>query len=548
MSRITRCFAVGVALLGFGATVAAAPSDAINPASVPASVPAVTGANKCELLSTPNLSGADGKLIDFASIPEAPSHLTSAKIVDAAGDIPAYCHAVGYVSPNVGIELRLPLTTWNGKFAMVGCGGKCGSIQAPGCEVALIKGYACIMSDMGHRSSQIDAEWAYNNLQALVDFGFRSTHVAALAGKFITRVFYGQEPRLSYFLGCSTGGRQGLMEAQRFPYDFNGILAGAPPMNQTGDGMGIMWSILAAENADGTPLLKSADLALVTMAVLQQCDMDDGVQDGVVGDPRSCKFDPRKLICKAGQTGDCLQAAQAEAMRKIYAGPHDSKGRRLYYGVLPGSEPIWIGSLQRDDGQISHYKAYMTSNFRFMNFWPDAGPSWTISQFDWNEDPKRLDLKEVLFNVQNPDLRRFKAAGGKLLSFHGWNDHIVQPEATVDYYETVERTMGGRAQTQDFYRLFMASGVNHCQSGSGAYAVDWLGALEDWVEKGKAPDRILAVRPKDPKGGLYPRFHTPAPGVMENAIYSRPLFPYPSRAVYSGKGDPTKAESFKEVK
>ena len=546
MNRTLRCLAAGVVLLGLGTPASAV--ETANPASVPSSVPAVTGANQCELLSTPNLASADGKPIDFATIPDAPTRLTSAKIVAAAGDVPAYCHAVGYVSPNVGIEMRLPLSNWNGKFAMVGCGGMCGGIQAPGCDVPLIKGYACIMTDMGHRGTQIDAEWASNNLQAEVDFGFRATHVSALAGKYITRVFYGQDPRLSYFLGCSTGGRQGLMEAQKFPYDFNGILAGSPPMNEIGDGLDILWTIQAAENADGTPLLKSTDLALVTKAVLKQCDMDDGVQDGVVGDPQNCKFDPRTLICKAGQSKDCLNTAQAEALRKIYAGPMSSKGQRWYYGILPGSEPVWIGSLQRDDGKISHYKAFMKTFFRFMAFSPDAGPSWKTSQLNWDEDPKRMDTMEALFNVQNPDLRRFKAAGGKLLSFHGWNDHIVQPQATADYYDTVERTMGGRAQTQAFYRLFMASGVNHCQSGSGAYAVDWMGALEDWVEKGKAPDRIVAVRPKDPNGGLYPRFFTPAPGVMENAIYSRPLFPYPSRAVYSGKGDPNKADSFKEVK
>ena len=555
MRETSRLALVRIALFGLSGLCAnafAQPKDGTNPPNVPATVPSVTGANPCERLATPNLADADGKSIDFARIADAPTHVMSAKIVDAANDVPAFCHVIGYVSPSVGIELRLPMTAWNGKFAEVGCGGMCGGIQAPGCESALIKGYACVMSDMGHRGTQIDAAWGYNNLQAKIDFGYRATHVAALAGKFITRVFYGQDPRLSYFIGCSTGGRQGLISAQRFPYDFDAILAGAPPMNEIGDGLDILWSVKAAANADGTPLMKSTDLALVTKAVLKQCDMDDGVLDGVVGDPRRCAFDPRKLICKAGEKTDqpasCLQPAQAEALRKIYAGPHDAKGRRWYYGIMPGSEPVWVGSLQRDDGQVSHYQAFMTSMFRFLNFMPDAGPLWTPAQFNWEEDPKRLDLVEALFNAQNPDLRRFKAAGGKLLLFHGWNDHIVQPEATVDYYETVERTMGGRAQTQDFFRLFMAPGVNHCQSGTGAYAVDWLGALEDWVEKGRAPDRILAVRPKELAGGLYPRFFTPVPGVMDNAIFSRPLFPYPVRAIYSGAGDPSRADSFKEAR
>lgn len=534
---------IGLLLVAFVQTAHAAD----NPTSVPASVPAIVGSNPCERMSTPNLTDANGAFVDFARIPDAPSHVTSAKIVDTHDDVPTYCLLTGYVSSTIGFELRLPLAQWNGKFSMVGCGGMCGGIQEPGCDVALIKGYACIMTDMGHRGTQIDAEWAYNNVQGEIDFGYRATHVTTLAGKYITRVFYGQPSRLSYFIGCSTGGRQGLVEAQRFPDDYDGILAGSPPMNEMGDGLDILWSIQAAENADGSPLLKAADLNLVTKTVIAQCDLDDGVADGVVGDPRRCRFDPASLLCKAGHASECLQPKQVDALRRIYAGPHDSKGRRWYYGVMPGSEPVWIGSLQRDDGQKSHYKTFMTSQFRFLGFWPDAGPSWTLDQFDWDEDPKRLGMTETLYNAQNPDLRTFKARGGKMISFHGWNDHIVQPEATADYYETVERTMGGRKQTQDFYRLFMVPGLNHCQSGSGAYAVDWFGALEAWVEKNTAPDRIVSVRPVDPKGGLYPRFFTPSPGVMDHAIYSRPLFPYPTRAVYSGRGDPTQQGSFKEA-
>ena len=531
-------------LLWLIALSAGAPVLAANPPSVAATVPAVTGASPCERLATPNLRDVAGSPVDFARIPEAPTHLTAAKIVAAAGGVPTYCLATGYVSPQVGIQLRLPLAGWNGKFTMTGCGGMCGGIQEPGCDVPLIKGYACIMSDMGHRGTQIDAEWAYNDLPAEIDFGYRATHVAAVAGKYITDIFYGRAPTIAYFLGCSTGGRQGLVSAQRFPEDFNGILAGSPPMNETRDGLDILWSVRAAQDAAGRPLLLSADLNLVTAAVIAQCDMDDGVKDGVVGDPRRCRFDPRSLVCKPGQAGGCLSAEKAHAVAEIYAGPHDSKGRRWYWGVLPGSEPSWIGSLQRDDGQTSHYQAFMTSMFRFLDFWPDAGPDWTVAKFDWDKDPNRLLTMEALMNAQNPDLRAFKAAGGKLIAFHGWNDHIVQPEATVDYYETVERTMGGRAATQAFFRLFMASGVNHCQAGTGAHAVDWFGALEDWVERGKAPDRIIAVKPKDPEGGNYPRFFTPAPGVMSDPVYSRPLFPYPLRAVYAGKGDPNLAASF----
>lgn len=539
MRRMT--LLLGAVLMAFGMTQ---PALTANPKSVADTVPAITATDSCARLATPNLRDAQGKLVDFSRIQDAPTHIVSATVVAAAGDVPAYCLAKGYVSPQVGIELRMPVAGWNGKFAMVGCGGMCGGVQEPGCDVPLIKGYSCIMSDMGHRGTQIDAEWAYNNLQGEVDFGYRASHVATLAGKAITRVYYGKMPGYSYFLGCSTGGRQALVEAQRFPYDYDGILSGSPPLNEIADGLDILWSVQKAMRADHSPLLTGASLELVNRAAVAACDMDDGVKDGVIGNPPMCRFDPRKLVCKAGQKGGCLSAEQAHAVQEIYDGPHDSKGRNWYFGVYPGSELNWIGSLQRDDGQISHYEAFMTSMNRFLNYMPDAGPNWTIANYDWDVDPKRTGLMETLMNAQNPDLRAFKAQGGKLIGFHGWNDHIVQPGANVDYYQTVERTMGGRDQTQDFYRLFMMPGLNHCQGGVGAYAVDWLGALEDWVERGKAPDRLLAVKPVDPKGGLYPRAFTPAPGVMENAIFSRPLFPFPLRAVYDGKGDPNSADSF----
>ena len=497
----------------------------------------------CSRLVATGLTDGAGMPVDFAAIPEAPTRLTSAKLVDAAADVPAFCHVIGYVAPTIGIDLRLPVANWNGKFAMIGCGGMCGAVPEQGCEVALIKGYACIQTDMGHRSTQTDAEWAYNNLQGEVDFGFRATHVVAVAGKFVTEVYYRKSPALSYFLGCSTGGRQGFVEAQKFPFDFNGILAGAPPLNEMGDGLDIIWTMQHTSRADGTPLLTKADLALVTAAALKLCDTDDGVRDGVISLPTRCAFDPRSMICKPGATG-CLSAEQAAALAEIYRGPHDSKGMNWYHGLNPGSEPIWAGNLQRDDGSAPTYIKFMTSQFRFLAFSPDKGPGFTLDRIDWDKDPQRTLLNEALMNAQNPDLRRFKAAGGKLLSYHGWNDHTVQPGASTDYYETVERTMGGRKATQDFYRLFMVPGMDHCQTGSGATAIDFLTAIENWVEHGQAPERIIAAKPRDPKDGVYPRGMSPAPAIFDTAIFTRPLVPYPLHAVWTGRGDANDAKNF----
>ena len=484
--------------------------------------------------------------LDFAGTQDAPTELSMTKMVEATADSPAYCNAIGYVTPNIGFELHLPLANWNGKFAEVGCGGMCGSIQVIACDAAVAKGYSCIFTDMGHKSTPHDSGWAYNNLQAAVDFGYRATHVGALAGKAITEAYYSKAPNRSYYMGCSTGGRQGYVEAQRFPLDFDGILAGAPPLSETGDGLGILWGVMATLGQDGKPIIGPDEMKLVNDAVVAQCDMNDGVKDGVVSDPRSCKFDPGTIMCKSGQHGSCLTSAQAETFRKFYSGPHDSKGKQIYPGFMPGAELTMKNTYVADDRGQSYLGRWMQDMLRYMDLMPAPGPSWTPAKMDWDKDPPRLAMMEALYNAQNPDLEAFKAAGGKFLAYHGWNDAYVQPMATVNYYEKLERTMGGRSQTQDFFRLFMVPGTDHCQGGSGPFAVDWLGALEAWVEQGKAPDRLIGVHPSDPTAGLrtYNHGYTPPADIMRNPAFTRPLFPYPMKAKYRGTGDPNDADSF----
>jgi feruloyl esterase len=277
---------------------------------------------------------------DFAAIPDAATQVTAARLVPGSARQPAHCEVQAYVAPNIGFELRLPARDWNGKFAHVGCGGFCGGIFPTGCDAVLGRGYACVASDMGHKSTGLDAKWAYDNLQAEVDFAYRATHVVTLAGKAITARFFGQGPQRAYFLGCSTGGRQGMVEAQRFPWDYDGIVSGAPVINETGDGMALLWNVLSLHDRDGKPRLSGADLERVHAAAVARCDRDDGVEDGLIGDPRRCAFDPAELVCAAGASGDCLSTAQADAVRKVYTGPVDSKGRRLYTGgALPAAAP-----------------------------------------------------------------------------------------------------------------------------------------------------------------------------------------------------------------
>ena len=339
---------------------------------------------------------------DFSGIEDAPTQIIGTKLVGADGKDPAYCRVQGYVAPQVGFELRLPVSNWNGKFLEVGSGGWGGSISFLFlCDGPLRKGYACIASDMGHKSGMGQAEWAANNLQAQADFGYRATHVAAQAGKAIVGSYYAKAPSKSMMLGCSTGGYQGMVETQRFPWDFDGVVAMAPDIEDEADlGMRIIWHMRNFLGKDGKPVLNPSELQLLHNAALAQCDMTDGVKDGIVGDPVGCQFDPPVLTCKTGQTSGCLSQQQVEATKKIYSGPMTSKGERISTrGVFPGSELEWTG----------YDSSWATELFKYALFSPTPWPGWKITDFDFDHDYKRLGAG-ALYNDSNPDLRKFKGA------------------------------------------------------------------------------------------------------------------------------------------
>ncbi len=474
---------------------------------------------------------------------DAPTKINSAKLVNASGMLPAFCQVQATVKPDVGVEVRLPSSNWNGKFFLYGRGGYCRTIAMDDCDAPLQRGYACLITDQGHKSTDQDDVWMHDNLQAQVDCGFRGTHVAAQAGKAITKHFYRQPPRHSYFMGCSTGGRMGMLEAQRFPYDFDGIIAGAAPINKSGDGLALMWNVLATLGKDGRSIFSVADIQLLSRSVMARCDADDGLKDGIISMPLACRFDPSALQCKAAKSPDCFTADQVAALRKIYAGPVNSKGERLYDGsVLPGSELNWIGSYIARDGGTSGVNTSVTNIFRFMNE-PERGPDWKITQFNWDEDYKYGGMLEAYNSASNPDLRSFKAAGGKLLVFHGFADEAIMPQNMMNFYELVERTMGGRAQTQDFFRLFMVPGLNHCAGGVGATVIDYLSALEAWVEQGKAPNVLIGSHVKAPDRRLV-QSQIPDPA---SVAFTRPIYPYPLEVKYKGSGDPNDAANFRAV-
>jgi len=408
----------------------------------------------------------------------------------------------------------------------------------------------------------MDTLWAANNLSAQIDFGYRATHVAAVAGKAIAESYYRKSPSRSYFIGCSTGGYQGVTEAQRYPWDFDGILAGAPDIDETAASLRAIWIARVFLDENGKPRLNHNELQLVHNAALARCDMDDGVKDGIISNPLACQFDPSELVCGAPQTKDCLTPELAEIVRKLYAGPMTSSGERTSTGgYLPGSELVW-------DQIWPANSTEQAFKYGMAGFYTRA--QWKYTDFDFDHDYQRLGVTPWYDN-DNPDLRKFKRAGGKLIIYHGAADTVDLPGAVTDYYEAVERTMGGRKATQEFFRLFVVPGMNHCIGGQGAYLVDWFSYLEAWVEQGKPPDVLMSVHVSDDYLAAQP---LPAdlripPGVtltreerasiaasrltfpLDPAIpisFTRPLYPYPLYAKYKGTGNPNAAVNFAAAK
>jgi len=481
------------------------------------------------------------KGVDFTTVQDAPTQVIATRTVAAAGEVPAHCRVEGYVAPNVGFVLRLPVRQdWNGKFAHMAPGGYGGSLEimTPWCDDALRRGYACITQNTGHVGATYDATWAYNNLQAEFDYGIRAANVATLAGKAITQRFYDAPPEYSYFMGCSGGGKQALVQAQRYPWNFDGVIA-VEPSNPTITGVVQLWNALATHDPEGRPLFSAADFQLLHDAAVRRCDADDGLADGIIGEPLRCAVDPEALACKSGQASGCLTAVQVEAARKVYGGPVTSTGRKLYFPATPGGEK---GSYFTGGDTGINYK---TTYWQFMGFTPDPGPSWKPTDFDFDHDWKRTYMMDaILIGSDNPDLRKLRAEGHKLMIIQGWEDSgLPGPRVTSDYYEMVERVMGGRAETQKSVRLFMIPGRSHCAGGVGAAAIDMLSHMEAWVERGRAPDMLLGAHVEGSNLADFVRL----PKDLDSARFTRPHFPYPLRARYKGAGDPNDYRSFEAV-
>jgi hypothetical protein len=477
--------------------------------------------------------------IDFSHLQDAPTRIV-AKAIQSEPTLPAHCEVEGYVSTNIRILMWLPVD-WNGKFIEEGCGGTCGTLNhMVFCKEPLRRGYACIVTDMGHSNNIGAYLWAYNNLQGQVDFAFRATHVTALAGKAILKAYYGRAESKAYHVGCSTGGYQGLVAAQRFPWDFDGIVAGAPAQDYSDTYLRMIWSIGSLRDEEKTPIFDRESISLLHKGVVAKCDMNDGVKDGLIGNPNICKFDPGELSCKRGQNGGCLSQKQVDAARKLYAPPTTSYGQKLGQVAMPKGAELSVLGIYNFETQLPKYLAEW---FRYIGFSPAAGPDWKIEDFDFDRDYKRFGVFDSILGATNPDLRKFRDRGGKLILDHGWSDGGASPDASIDYYETVEKIIGDRVKTQDFFRLFMLPGVDHCGGGEGAWEVDYLSYLDDWVSRGRAPDMIIAANPKQAADPDKPRF----PLKPADVNFTRPVFPYPLQAHYKGFGNPNDASNFEPV-
>ena len=477
----------------------------------------VAEAATCESLQT--LSLPDTTILSAALVPAGPFTPPSAAAGQAPKPIPlpAACRVVGRVTPAVNFEVWMPASNWNGKFQAVGGGGFAGIIGYGPMAAALNRGYATASTDTGH--STPGGSWALGHPELVTDFAYRAIHEMTVKAKTIVQAFYGNGPRLSYFVGCSTGGRQGLMEAQRFPSDYDGVVAGAPANFWTHLMAATLW-LASATLTDQAMHIPTGKLAALNKAALAACDARDGVADGLIEDPQRCRFDPGTLQCSGADTETCLTAPQVEAARKIYAPTVNPRTKQeIFPGMAPGSELTWTalaGGPQPFSIPVDFYKYFVRSD-----------PNWDWKTIDFDKDVVAIDEKFAqLMNATDPNLRAFKSRGGKLIVYHGWNDQLIPPLNSINYYNSVSKTMGAK-ETDDFARLFMAPGMLHCGGGVGPSTFDALGALEHWVEHATKPAHIIASHSTN--------------GVVDR---TRPLCPYPQVATYKGSGSIDEAASF----
>ena len=484
---------------------------------LPALAAAVTPCDSLVATALPKGAITLAVRIDAGAFPAPPGRGPNAGAAYKA--LPAFCRVAATLQPSsdsaIKIELWMPESGWNGKLQSVGNGAWAGTISYPAMATALAAGYAAASTDTGHEGN--NANFIIGHPEKVTDFAFRAVHEMTLASKALISAYYGNPAKYSYWNGCSTGGRQAMAEAQRFPNDYDGIVAGAPAQYVTHlQGMQVWTSVISHKSEKG--YIPPEKYATIHKAVLEQCDALDGVKDGVLENPRACKFDPKVLLCKGADGPECLTGQQLYVAQQIYAGP-PSSGAPLFPGLEFGSEMGWasLAGPKTMDLALDTYRLLLFQD-----------PSWNYQTFDAERDIAKADRTiGGQMNSIDHNLQPLFSHGGKLLQYHGWADPGIAPGSSVNYYNSVLEKMGGKAKVDNSYRLFMVPGMGHCGGGDGPNTFDMVSALDQWVTGGKAPDRIVASK------------------VVNGAtVRTRPLCPYPQVATYKGSGSTDDAANF----
>ena len=461
--------------------------------------------------------------------------------------LPAFCRVLVEDKPSadsdIKIEVWLPTSGWNGKLRGQGNGGFAGEIDYRAMGLAVMQGYTTAGTDTGHAASGTSATWAIGHPEKIIDFAYRAIHEMTVIGETTTKAFYGEPAKHTYFASCSNGGRQGLMEAQRYPEDYDGILAGAPANYWTHLLASALWDAQATTN-DPASYIPSSKVPAIAHGVEAACDAKDSVKDGIVNDPRKCEFDPATLACKGGDANSCLTAQQVTALKKLYEGARDSKGKPIFPGFVLGGEegqggwPLWITGPEPGKALLFMFAYGYFADMIYGN------ADWDYKKANLEEAVAASDTKFAnVLNAMQADMKAFQVRGGKLIIYHGWSDAGISPLNSINYYDSVVAKMG-KEDASSFLRLYMVPGMQHCAGGPGPDDFGEFGisqisdpqhniylALQEWVEKGTPPPTVVASKHE----GI---------GPMGKVTMTRPLCPYPQAAKYKGSGDTNDAANF----
>ena len=499
--------------------------------------PAENTALRCSALTALDLPAT--RISAATLVPAGPFNAPgSAPGTETAFELPAFCRVEGMSEPAVNFEVWLPVRGWTGRFNGVGNGGMAGSISYGSMAYALNRGSATVSTDTGHKTSDVpfDASWAAGRPDLIEDFGHRALHLATVHGKAITAAFYGRAHDFAYYTGCSKGGQQGLMEAQRYPDDYDGLLVGNPAHDWTRFYAGAhLWYSLATL-AEPESYLPPEKVPALGAAVNAACDELDGVADGVLMNPLECSYDPAELSCPTGEDrNDCLTPAQVKAVQQIWSGVRRSDGSLVFPGLVPGGEAAPGGWELWVTGSKPFSSLHWLGGEGFFRHFVFEDPDWDFRTFDFDRDlDYALDKVGHAVDADDPDLGPLRDGGAKLIVYHGLADADISPLGSINYYEAVLDTLasGDRTETleavQDFFRLFLVPGLGHCFGGPGPDQLEALAALEAWVERDEAPAQILAHKVENGK-----------------TVRSLPLCPYPAAPVWDREGDPMASTSYR---